>query len=53
VLVDGVPVDNGNGNFSVNDIPIDKIDRIEIYKSYVPERLCDRRQWACYQHCDA
>ena len=31
VLVDGVPVDNGNGNFSVNDIPIDKIDRIEIY----------------------
>ena len=39
VLVDGVPVDNGNGNFSVNDIPIDKIDRIEIYKSYVPERF--------------
>ena len=39
VLVDGVPVDNGNGNLSVNDIPIDKIDRIEIYKSYVPERF--------------
>ena len=39
VLVDGVPVDNGSGNFSVNDIPIDKIDRIEIYKSYVPERF--------------
>ncbi|MBR6125075.1 TonB-dependent receptor plug domain-containing protein, partial [Candidatus Saccharibacteria bacterium] len=39
VLVDGVPVDNGNGNLSVNDIPIDKIDRIEVYKSYVPERF--------------
>ena len=31
VLVDGVPVDNGNGNLSVNDIPIDNIDRIEVY----------------------
>ena len=39
VLVDGVPVDNGNGSLSVNDIPIDKIDRIEVYKSYVPERF--------------
>ena len=39
VLVDGVPVDNGNGNLSINDIPIDKIDRIEVYKSYVPERF--------------
>jgi len=39
VLMDGVPIDNGNGNLSVNDIPIDKIDRIEIYKSYVPERF--------------
>lgn len=39
VLVDGVPVDNGNGSLSVNDIPMDKIDRIEVYKSYVPERF--------------
>ena len=39
VLVDGVPVDNGNGSLSVNDIPIDKIDRIEVYKSYIPERF--------------
>lgn len=39
VLVDGVPVDNGNGSLSINDIPIDKIDRIEVYKSYVPERF--------------
>ena len=39
VLIDGVPVDNGNGSLSVNDIPIDKIDRIEVYKSYVPERF--------------
>ncbi len=39
VLVDGVPVNNGNGDLSVNDIPIDKIDRIEVYKSYVPERF--------------
>ena len=39
VLIDGVPVDNGNGNLSINDIPIDKIDRIEVYKSYVPERF--------------
>lgn len=39
VLVDGVPVDNGNGSLAVNDIPIDKIDRIEVYKSYVPERF--------------
>lgn len=39
VLVDGVPIDNGNGSLSINDIPIDKIDRIEVYKSYVPERF--------------
>ncbi len=39
VLVDGIPVENGDATFSVNDIPIDKIDRIEIYKSYVPERF--------------
>ena len=39
VLIDGVPVDNGNGSLLVNDIPIDKIDRIEVYKSYVPERF--------------
>ena len=39
VLINGVPVDNGNGSLSVNDIPIDKIDRIEVYKSYVPERF--------------
>ncbi|SHK48172.1 TonB-dependent receptor [Fibrobacter sp. UWB12] len=39
VLVDGVPVDNGNGSLSINDIPIDKVDRIEVYKSYVPERF--------------
>ena len=39
VLVNGMPVDNGNGNLSINDIPIDKIDRIEVYKSYVPERF--------------
>ena len=39
VLVDGVPVNNGNGDLSVNDIPMDKIDRIEVYKSYVPERF--------------
>ena len=39
VLIDGIPVDNGNGTLSINDIPIDKIDRIEIYKSYVPERF--------------
>jgi outer membrane receptor protein involved in Fe transport len=39
VLVDGVPIDNGNGSLSINDIPIDKVDRIEVYKSYVPERF--------------
>lgn len=39
VLVNGVPVENGSGSLSINDIPIDMIDRIEVYKSYVPERF--------------
>ncbi len=39
VLVNGIPVENGDGNLSVSDIPIDKIERVEVYKSYVPERF--------------
>lgn len=39
VLVNGVPVENGDGTLSVNDLPIDKIERVEVYKSYVPERF--------------
>lgn len=39
VLVNGIPVKNGDGDLSVGDIPIDKIERVEVYKSYVPERF--------------
>lgn len=39
ILVDGSPIDSRDGNFGINDIPVDFIDHIEIYKGYVPARF--------------
>ena len=39
VLVDGTPMDMFEGMFSIDDIPINIIDRIEIYKSIIPARF--------------
>jgi vitamin B12 transporter len=39
ILVNGSPIDAPDGNFAINDIPIDFIERIEIYKGYVPARF--------------
>lgn len=39
ILLDGSPIETPDGNFGINDIPIDFIERIEIYKGYVPARF--------------
>lgn len=38
VLVNGVPVET-NGNLGLDDIPIDQIENIEVYKGYIPARF--------------
>ncbi len=38
VLVNGVPVET-QGNLGIDDIPIDQIANIEVYKGYIPARF--------------
>ena len=39
VLVDGTPMEMFSGMFSIDDIPINIIERIEVYKSIIPARF--------------
>ncbi len=39
VFLDGAPLDLPSGNLGINDIPIQLIERVEIYKGVVPARL--------------
>ena len=42
ILWDGIPINTTDGTFSLAEIPIDIIERIEIYKSIIPARFgCD------------
>lgn len=42
ILLDGLPMNTNDGSFSLDEIPIDIIDRIEVYKSIIPARFgCD------------
>ena len=42
ILWDGIPMSNSDGAFSLDEIPIDSIERIEVYKSIIPARFgCD------------
>lgn len=36
IYIDGLPLNTPDGSFSINDIPLQFIDRIEIYKGIVP-----------------
>lgn len=38
VLVNGVPMET-SGDLGINDIPVDQIERIEVYKGYIPMRF--------------
>ena len=42
ILWDGIPMSISDGTFSLDEIPIDIIERIEVYKSIIPARFgCD------------
>ena len=42
ILWDGIPINTSDGAFSLDEIPIDIIERIEVYKSIIPARFgCD------------
>lgn len=42
ILWDGIPMSTLDGTFSLDEIPIDIIERIEVYKSIIPARFgCD------------
>ena len=42
ILWDGIPMSNSDGAFSLDEIPIDIIERIEVYNSIIPARFgCD------------
>lgn len=42
ILWDGMPMNTNDGSFSLDEIPIDIIERIEVYKSIIPARFgCD------------
>ena len=42
ILWDGIPMSTSDGTFSLDEIPIDLIERIEVYKSIIPARFgCD------------
>ena len=42
ILWDGIPMSTSDGMFSLDEIPIDIIERIEVYKSIIPARFgCD------------
>lgn len=39
IFVDGSPLNSPDGSFTMDDIPIDLIERIEVYKGIVPARF--------------
>jgi outer membrane receptor protein involved in Fe transport len=39
ILLDGQPLNSPEGNFTIDEIPIDLIERIEVYKGVVPARF--------------
>jgi len=39
ILLDGEPLNSPEGNFSIDEIPIDLIERIEVYKGIIPARF--------------
>ena len=39
VFVDGTPFETTNDNFAVDNVPVDFIDHVEVYKGYVPARF--------------
>ena len=39
ILWDGIPMSTSDGTFSLDEIPIDIIERIEVYKSIIPARF--------------
>ncbi|ACF13452.1 TonB-dependent receptor plug [Chloroherpeton thalassium ATCC 35110] len=39
ILIDGNPLNSPEGNFTIDEIPIDLIERIEVYKGVVPARF--------------
>ena len=42
ILWDGIPMSTSDGTFSLDEIPIDIIERIEVYKSIIPAHFgCD------------
>jgi outer membrane receptor protein involved in Fe transport len=38
VLINGIPIES-QGNLTINDIPVDQIERVEVYKGYIPARF--------------
>lgn len=41
IFIDGIPVDNFGGSFSLNSIPPASIERIDVYKGVVPPHLSE------------
>ena len=39
IFIDGIPLNSPDGTFGINDLPIQLIERIEIYKGVVPGRF--------------
>ena len=39
IFLDGDPVNSPDGNFTIDEIPIDLIERIEVYKGIIPARF--------------
>lgn len=39
IFIDGHPLNTPDGSFGINDLPLQLIDRIEVYKGAVPARL--------------
>ncbi|WP_437921433.1 TonB-dependent receptor [Sphingobacterium sp. LRF_L2] len=39
IFIDGVPMDNFGSSMSINNIPVNLIDRVEVYKGVVPAFL--------------
>lgn len=39
VFLDGDPLNSPDGSISIDDIPIDLIERIEVYKGFIPARF--------------
>jgi len=39
IFIDGVPLNSPDGTFGINDIPVQLIERIEVYKGVVPAKF--------------